>query len=575
MTKFQIYSHYKLPISKDPLKYGKLMDQINNKYIVQLTTKNVAIIEQFEKENFIKIFKNGDLVLEFKDKFTSDTSFIRYIDNTRFLFENDKLISTQILSRIANILIYMKRQILNQLTPLNKMIYLSMNPLPMNKYFLIILIVVIALLSVIILITFKSLNKLILFTTFSINIMSLYFLIYQIESIELNVWTISLILIIINNIFLAFTHLVYNNKYLNEKIKVLFAKMLQNYIKFIFIYPNYILSKTLGFISNKLIIFNNRLNNKIFNFIAIEPLKLLNKEFNEDNKAFILTFENNNLLDHQNLFRALFTGVMLQPEFMKPGKKIMIVSICNEDRSFYIHKNIIVDENTTVYNYIEKIQNSIHIFYESGYPLHIFNILQVKFWDIDPLKSSRALKNNKKSIHPLRRDFHSSCLVNKTDGLNLIKPLKIPQVINRKLIATMDIETVEFNGIQYPICLTFAYYLNNQLITIVELIDYNLFLNNQERAIKILWINFMDKLNNLKLKNCVIFSHNLGSFDGYFIYKGLLDLPDIDINNVTSIIDDLHRFINIQLSWKDNKFIFKDSLRVFPVSLKDLGGVKC
>jgi len=128
MIKFQIYSHYKLPISKDPLKYGKLMDQIDNKYIIQLTTKNVAIIEQFEKENFIKIFKNGDLVLEFKDKFTSDTSFIRYIDNTRFLFENDKLISTQILSRNSSVFIYPLYENINsiQLTPLISLILISM-----------------------------------------------------------------------------------------------------------------------------------------------------------------------------------------------------------------------------------------------------------------------------------------------------------------------------------------------------------------------------------------------------------------------------------------------------------------
>jgi hypothetical protein len=116
MAKFQIYSHYKLPISKDPLKYGKLMDQINNKYIVQLTTKNVAIIEQFEKENFIKIFKNGDLVLEFKDKFTNDTSFIRYINDTRFLFENDKLISTQILNASGYFTIWNS----NDINPLKK-----------------------------------------------------------------------------------------------------------------------------------------------------------------------------------------------------------------------------------------------------------------------------------------------------------------------------------------------------------------------------------------------------------------------------------------------------------------------
>ena len=99
MIKYQIYSHYKLPISKDPLKYGKLLDQSKNKIIVQLTTRNIAVINHYDKENFVKIFKNGDLVLEFRDKFTNDTSFIRYINDTRFFFENDKLISTQISNR--------------------------------------------------------------------------------------------------------------------------------------------------------------------------------------------------------------------------------------------------------------------------------------------------------------------------------------------------------------------------------------------------------------------------------------------------------------------------------------------
>lgn len=67
-----------------------------------------------------------------------------------------------------------------------------------------------------------------------------------------------------------------------------------------------------------------------------------------------------------------------------------------------------------------------------------------------------------------------------------------------------------------------------------------------------------------------IFSHNLGSFDGYFIFKGLLELPNIDISKVNSIIDDLHKFISIEILFKDSKFIFKDSLRIFPVSLQEL-----
>jgi len=57
----------------------------------------------------------------------------------------------------------------------------------------------------------------------------------------------------------------------------------------------------------------------------------------------------------------------------------------------------------------------------------------------------------------------------------------------------------------------------------------------------------MEELNALKLHKCIIFYHNLGSFDGYFIFKGLLELPEIDISKVNSIIDNLHKFISIEI----------------------------
>jgi hypothetical protein len=55
----------------------------------------------------------------------------------------------------------------------------------------------------------------------------------------------------------------------------------------------------------------------------------------------------------------------------------MIVSISSADKTFNIHKNIIIDENTTMLEYLDKIKNSIKAFYESGYPITAFNILQV------------------------------------------------------------------------------------------------------------------------------------------------------------------------------------------------------
>jgi hypothetical protein len=67
----------------------------------------------------------------------------------------------------------------------------------------------------------------------------------------------------------------------------------------------------------------------------------------------------------------------LQEELKKKGKKIMIVAIVKDDKTFYIHKNIIIDENTTMKTYLDKIEKSIQAFYESGYPISAFNVLEV------------------------------------------------------------------------------------------------------------------------------------------------------------------------------------------------------
>jgi DNA polymerase type B, organellar and viral len=312
------------------------------------------------------------------------------------------------------------------------------------------------------------------------------------------------------------------------------------------------------------------MNNVIYDYSIIDPLKLFNKEYDKKSKCTVFTFENNQLLDHKNLFAALFTGLTHQSEFKKIGKKIMIVSIFSEDKTFFIHKNIIIDENTTIFNYLDKIKNSIQTFYESGYPLTTFNLLQVKLWDYN-IKSKMKGKNPNNSIYKFGRSFHTSSLIfNNNKDLNLISPLKTPKVIKKITIGAIDLETVKVNNDQLPISISFSYLFEGEIKTIFELINYNQLVENPDKAVKMLWLNFMNKLNNLKLNKCVIFSHNLGSFDGYFIFKGLLELPNIDLDKINSIIDDFHKFINIDIVFKDTKFIFKDSLRIFPISLQDL-----
>lgn len=97
---FQNYSHYKLPITFNPLNYGKLFEQIGSKFILQLITRNIVIINQTDNTNFVKLYRNGDLMLEWKDIKISETSFTRILFDQKFTFENDRLISTEILSVI-------------------------------------------------------------------------------------------------------------------------------------------------------------------------------------------------------------------------------------------------------------------------------------------------------------------------------------------------------------------------------------------------------------------------------------------------------------------------------------------
>jgi hypothetical protein len=66
----------------------------------------------------------------------------------------------------------------------------------------------------------------------------------------------------------------------------------------------------------------------------------------------------------------------------------------------------------------------------------------------------------------------------------------------------------------------------------------------------------------------VIFVHNLGNFDGIFIYKAMSN--QFKPEEVNCLIDSHNKFIQISLEINKLKIVFKDSYRIFPVSLKDL-----
>jgi hypothetical protein len=112
MTKYQNYNHYKLPITMDPLNYGKLIINIDELFILQINKTNLAVVNQFKDLNKVKLYRAGDFMFEYTDFKISNNSFVRSLNNKKFTFIDLTLSSIE---KIINRLIIFNTYLNNHL----------------------------------------------------------------------------------------------------------------------------------------------------------------------------------------------------------------------------------------------------------------------------------------------------------------------------------------------------------------------------------------------------------------------------------------------------------------------------
>jgi hypothetical protein len=80
------YQHHKLPITMDPLKYGRLINQHKNIFNVQVNENdtNIAEIIQEDNKNLVEFFRKGVSVYEYIDKWIDNNTFTRILENKNF-----------------------------------------------------------------------------------------------------------------------------------------------------------------------------------------------------------------------------------------------------------------------------------------------------------------------------------------------------------------------------------------------------------------------------------------------------------------------------------------------------------
>jgi len=95
-VKLQSHYKYKFPVSFDPLDYGTLIEQVDNKYWLQVNKVNSVVITCEDDINKVKLFKSGKLLFTWEDRKVDANTFIRTIDRNQYTFENNELKLTTI-----------------------------------------------------------------------------------------------------------------------------------------------------------------------------------------------------------------------------------------------------------------------------------------------------------------------------------------------------------------------------------------------------------------------------------------------------------------------------------------------
>ena len=308
-------------------------------------------------------------------------------------------------------------------------------------------------------------------------------------------------------------------------------------------------------------------------------------EYSEISKCYTIRFKFENTLRGREFFYVLWNSMnnLVIWDYYTEKQFNVAVTTTNrieKRRNIYaLHRFARINTETTFIEYFNQIWNTSKLFWEAyNTESDRFDIVQVTFYGTSvPLGNQLEERGIQTNNIKWKGRIQTKPLISKrsysTDNFKVnhyIKPLQIKNLSNLTIVA-IDIETVEYNNMEYPILISLAYMVEDKPRYLTVEVDPVIFEQDTDFAIFLMWKNFFDQMKKLKLhkKKVVIFAHNLGSFDGYFILSGLLKY-DSNTESYKTMIDDQNKIIGIEYNYNSIKWLFRDSCRIFPMSLAKL-----
>jgi hypothetical protein len=291
--------------------------------------------------------------------------------------------------------------------------------------------------------------------------------------------------------------------------------------------------------------------------------------------------------NYKGNIEKLFYALTRSKRFINFSKvKSVFIHFKNGGDEIPLHLGITLTNNTTFEEYYKEVYLFMKDHWKPGYLTTTSDDFIVTLYNLDIDKNIRV--SSRKSSKILSKSYSTMAngnpFVQITDPHPVqntnkkkpsIKPLKLSDV-GLKTFCSMDIETLILNkdtNEHIPIAIS----THSKDFSKLFLVDLEIFKKNKTKAVRMLFNEYLEFMLSLQ-EDYVIFAHNLGSYDGYFIYKYLVKLVK-DKTDLDCLVDSSNKFITITLVNKyigfankefKNKLVWKDSLRIFPGSLDSL-----
>ena len=278
--------------------------------------------------------------------------------------------------------------------------------------------------------------------------------------------------------------------------------------------------KLITFLSSRLVGLLNGFIRLLNKWGGTPRLQILIIERNSAGRFLIVTLQNLHLLTGREFLEALYRTIMESSEInsFAPNKIIITASLNGrEERS--VHHNVLLKSNSTFEDYYNQVKDVFENISHGYNTEDMMTFYKVRIWNLDHLENKNIVFN-----HQFKSSSVKKIKISNVRGYitsSYIKPFKVRNTdLNTpaKFISTMDIETISYKGVQTPIVISVAYNANRSNLF---LINKTLLLEDEEKAVLDLFTRYLDFATENGDYFEDNFAHNLGSFDGYFLYKNI------------------------------------------------------